>query len=178
MRSALAMMDFLQGKWLGHPIHPILVHIPTALWPAALVFDLLSRLGIGGNAMVRTSAYAILLGLVVAVAAVAPGIADWSGIKRERPAWKIGLIHMLLNIAGIVLWAINLALRWGSRDDAAMVGAGPLLLSVIGTLLLLVSGYLGGRLVYGYGISVARISKEKWRRIAEAGGARVPSEEG
>ena len=172
------MIDFLQGKWLGHPIHPILVHIPTALWPAALVFDLLSRLGIGGNAMVRTSTYAILVGLIVAVAAVAPGIADWSGINRERPAWKLGLIHMLLNLAGIVLWAVNLALRWGSHDQAEMVGTVPLLLSLLGTVLLLASGYLGGRLVYDYGISVARISKEKWRRDAEAGGARVPSGEG
>ena len=171
------MMDFLQGKWLGHPLHPILVHVPTALWPAALIFDILSRLGVGGNAMVRTSTYAILVGLVIAVAAVPPGIADWSGIKRDRPAWKIGLVHMILNIGVIILWTVNLILRWGSVADAEAVGTIPLLLSAAATLVLLVSGYLGGRLVYDYGISVARISKEKWRRVAEAGGARVPSSE-
>jgi uncharacterized membrane protein len=171
------MMDFLQGKWLGHPLHPILVHIPTALWPAALVFDLLSWFGVGGNALVRTATYAILAGLVVAVAAAPTGIADWSGIKRKRPAWKIGLIHMLLNLAVIIVWAINLYLRWGTRDVADQVGTIPLLLSIVGTLVLLVSGYLGGRLVYDYGISVARNSKEEWRRIAEAGGARLPAPE-
>ena len=171
------MMDFLQGKWLGHPLHPILVHVPTALWPAALVFDLLSRFGVGGNAMVRTGTYAILVGLVVAVAAVPPGIADWSGIKRDRPAWKIGLVHMILNVGVIILWTVNLFLRWRSVDDAEAVGTIPLLLSAAATLVLLVSGYLGGRLVYDYGISVARISKEKWRRVAEAGGAKVPSPE-
>ena len=171
------MMDFLQGKWLGHPLHPILVHVPTALWPAALVFDILSRVGVGGNAMVRTGTYAILVGLVVAVAAVPPGIADWSGIKRDRPAWKIGLVHMILNVGVIILWTVNLILRWGSVADAETVGTIPLLLSAAATLVLLVSGYLGGRLVYDYGISVARISKEKWRRIAEAGGAKVPSPE-
>ena len=171
------MMDFLQGKRLGHPLHPILVHVPTALWPAALVFDLLSRFGVGGNAMVRTASYAILVGLVVAVAAVPAGIADWSGIKRERPAWKIGLVHMILNVGVIILWTVNLILRWESVDDAQAVDTIPLLLSVAATLVLLVSGYLGGRLVYEYGISVARNSKEKWRRIAEAGGAKVPSPE-
>jgi uncharacterized membrane protein len=173
------MMDLLQGKWLGHPLHPILVHIPVALWPAAFVFDLLSRFGVGGNAMVlfRTSTYAILVGLVVAVPAVATGIADWSGIKRERPAWKIGLIHMLLNIGVVLLQVVNLTLRWGSQDQAAAVGTTPLLLSAAATLGLLVSGYLGGRLVYDYGISVARLSKEKWRRAAEAGGARLPKAE-
>jgi uncharacterized membrane protein len=111
------------------------------------------------------------------VAAVPPGIADWSGIKRDRPAWKIGLVHMILNVGVIILWTVNLFLRWGSVDDAEAVGTIPLLLSAAATLVLLISGYLGGRLVYDYGISVARNSKEKWRRIAEAGGARVPSPE-
>jgi uncharacterized membrane protein len=176
-RSAAAMTDFLQGKWLKHPRHPILVHVPTALWPAALGFDLLSRFGVGGNAMVRTSFYAILLGLVAAVAAMPPGIADWSGIKRGRPAWAIGLVHMVLNVAVTILWAVNLILRWDGLDGAHAVGTGPLVLSVVGMAVLLVAGYLGGRMVYDYGISVARLSKEEWRRVAEAGGARLPEPE-
>jgi uncharacterized membrane protein len=171
------MMGFLQGKWLGHPLHPILVHVPTALWPAALVFDLLSRFGVGGNAMVRTSTYAILVGLIVALAAIPAGIADWSGIKRDRPAWRIGLVHMLLNLGVILIQIVNLWLRWDSTTAAVSVGTIPLLLSAVATLVLLVSGYLGGRLVYDYGISVARLSKEKWRQVAAAGGARLPEAE-
>jgi hypothetical protein len=31
-------------------------------------------------------------------------------------------------------------------------------------------------MVYDYGISVARMSKKKWRKIAEAGGANLPQE--
>ena len=34
----------LQGKWLGHPLHPALVHLPTGLFPAALLFDVIGRL--------------------------------------------------------------------------------------------------------------------------------------
>jgi hypothetical protein len=37
----------------------------------------------------------------------------------------------------------------------------------------LVSGYLGGRMVFAYGVSVARLSKDKWRKIAEEGGSRT-----
>jgi hypothetical protein len=51
-------------------------------------------------------------------------------------------------------------------------------LSALATLLLLGSGYLGGRMIYAYGISVARLSKKKWRKIAQAGGAVVPPQEG
>jgi hypothetical protein len=40
-----------------------------------------------------------------------------------------------------------------------------------------VSGYLGGRMVYAYGISIARQSKKEWRERAEKGGARVGHEQ-
>src|SRR5207248_414314 len=57
-------LDLLKGKWLGHPLHPIIVHVPMAMWPSALIFDLLSQWQIGGNAMVRLAFYAIIFGLV------------------------------------------------------------------------------------------------------------------
>jgi uncharacterized membrane protein len=75
-----------------------------------------------------------------------------------------------------VLFAINLGLRAQTFREATKVAGTPLLLSVVGTALLVGSAYLGGLMVYEYGISVARMSKKKWREIAEAGGANVPPE--
>src|SRR5688572_10690449 len=46
-----AMKEFLQGKWLGHPLHAALVHLPMALWPAAAVFDVLAAMNIGGSGL-------------------------------------------------------------------------------------------------------------------------------
>jgi uncharacterized membrane protein len=170
------LLNILKGKWLGHPLHPILVHVPMAMWPGALIFDLLSQRNIGGNACVRLSFYAIFFGLAASLLAALTGLIDWTGIKKEKPAWKIGLYHMALNLVVIVLFAINLGLRWPTFRDATKVAATPLLLSAIGTALLIGSAYLGGTMVYEYGISVARMSKLKWRKIAEAGGANVPPE--
>ncbi|HEY9510529.1 MAG TPA: DUF2231 domain-containing protein [Verrucomicrobiae bacterium] len=171
-----ALIDFLKGKWLGHPLHPILVHVPVALWPGALIFDLLSRGHIGGNAMVRLSFYAIAVGLAGALLAVPTGLVDWTGIKKEKPAWKIGLYHLALNLVVALLFAINLGLRVATFREATEVLPIPTLLSAIGTVLLIVSSYLGGLMVYEHGISVARQSKKKWRKLAEAGGANVPPE--
>jgi hypothetical protein len=42
---------------------------------------------------------------------------------------------------------------------------------------LFVSGYLGGRMAFEHGVGVARMSKKKWRAIAEAGHARLPAQE-
>ncbi len=172
------MKDFLQGKWLKHPLHPVLVHVPTALWPAALLFDMLANLGIGGNALVQTSFYAILFGLVSAAAAILPGLADWVDIKPDKPARKIGIYHMVMNLVIGAMWAVNLFLRWDTFATATAVPAIPFTLSIVATLLLFVSGYLGGLMIYDHGINIARHSKKKWRRIAEHGGARVPQEKG
>jgi len=170
------LLDILKGKWLGHPLHPIIVHLPMAMWPGALIFDLLSKWQIGGNAMVRLSFYAISFGLVASLLAVPTGVVDWTGIKKEKPAWKIGLYHMILNLLVALLFAINLGLRMQTFREATEVAGAPLVLSVIGTGLLIGSAYLGGRMTYHYGISVARMSKDEWREIAEAGGANLPPE--
>jgi uncharacterized membrane protein len=84
---------------------------------------------------------------------------------------------MILNLVVSVLWIVSLALRFESFQTATTVPAGLVWLSTLATVLLLVSGYLGGRMIYAYGISVARLSKDKWRKIAERGGAAVPTED-
>ncbi len=172
----MSMIDFLQGKWLRHPLHPALVHIPTALWPAAWLFDLLSQLR-ADNLFVQLAFYSGLLGLVVALAAIPTGFADWTDIRPEKPAWKLGLYHMILNAFVTVLWGLNLWLRRGSFETDVSVPSGLFLLSSAATVLLLISGYLGGRMIYAYGINVARLSKTEWRKIAKQGGAAVPPEE-
>jgi uncharacterized membrane protein len=173
------MKEFLQGRWMGHPLHALLVHVPTAVWPAAMIMDLLALAGVSPEALAATSYYAILFGLVVAVLAVPAGLADWIDIKPTNPARKLGLYHMGLNLTIAVLWALSLAWRASLPEGSAVpVPVGAVVLGMLANALLLVSGYLGGRMVYAYGISVARApqAKTKWRQAAEAGGARLPKE--
>ncbi len=172
-----ALINFLKGKWLKHPLHPLLAHIPVAAWPGALLFDALSQGRIGGNAMVRLSFFSIAFGLAVTLLAVPTGLVDWMGIKKEKPAWKLGLYHMSLNLLVALLFAVNLGLRVGTFQRAETVQAVPLIFSAVGTVLLFISAYLGGLMVYDQGIAVARQSKKKWRRLAEISGANLPAQE-
>ena len=171
-----SLKDILQGKPLGHPLHPAVVHVPTALWPASLVFDGLTRAGVGGNALVQTSFYCIAFGLLAVLIAVPSGLADFSEIKPGKPARKIGVYHMLLNGVVAALFAINLASRWDHFRTAERVTTTQLTLSAIGVAILIVSGYLGGRMVFEHGTGVARMSEKKWRAVAEAGKANLPPE--
>lgn len=170
----MGIKDFLQGKWMGHPLHPILVHVPMGLWPAALVADLFSFAGGGGNAVVHFSAYAILLGLLSAIVSIPAGWADWSGIKREKPAWKLGVYHMTINAAATMIWLGNFVLRLPGLQEAERVTALQLALSILGVAVLVVGAWFGKRMVFDQGTSVARQSKKKWRKIAEEGKSALP----
>jgi uncharacterized membrane protein len=171
-----AIKDFFQGKWLGHPLHPALVHIPAGLWPAALVFDLIAFFRPGNNAVVQTAYGCLVVGIVVAALAAPTGLADWSDIRKEKPARKIGLIHMALNSVVLVLLILTVALRTPDFRTAETVTFWQLLLNLAANGVLAVSGYLGGRMVYEHGIGVARQSKHEWREAAIRGNANVPAE--
>ena len=164
-------------KPLKFPLHSLVVHIPVGLWSAALLFDLLNRLHAGGNTTVRLSFWSIALGLAGALVAVPTGVLDWGGVKKEKPAWKIGLYHMATNLVVTILFAINFGARLTTWKTAEMVSPLALFLSAAGTLLLFFGAYLGGRMIYDHGVGVARGSKEKWRKIAEKGGAALPDQQ-
>jgi uncharacterized membrane protein len=172
----MKLLDILQGKWLGHPLHPAIVHVPVGLWPMATLIDLVIFFGAGGDTLARLSFYAVVVGLAAALLAVPTGLADWAPIKKEKPAWKLGLYHLVLNLAAAACWVINAVLRYQAFGQPEVMTGPILATSVAGTLLVLIGGYLGSRLVFAYGVSVARQSKKKWRAIAVAGGAKLPEE--
>lgn len=143
------MKSILQGKGLGHPLHPAIAHLPASLWSAVPVFDLLALRGVGGDAMPRTAFLAILAGVIVALLAIPTGLVDYSEIKPGGPAKKIGRTHRILNLALAGLWAVNLLLRIPLAIDGRAPSPALAALSAAGVLVLAVSGYLEGRMVHG-----------------------------
>ncbi len=158
------------------PYHAVVVHVPVGAWTFAFIFDLLTWMDMVGNTLVRLSFFSIILGLALALVAVPTGVLDWGGVKPDKPAWKTGLYHMAMNLFVTVLFAINLGVRLADWREAERVELLPLVLSAIGTVLLLISAWLGGRMVFHHGVSVARGSKEKWKKMAVKGGSHVPAD--
>jgi uncharacterized membrane protein len=131
----------------GHPIHTILIPLPVGLWLFALVADVVALQTSDSNWRV-VAYYCIAGGLVGALLAAVFGLVDLLGIRDPEPR-RIGFIHMALNLVAVAVFAFNFYLRWNSVD-----GSGPWLLTLVGVLLLAVSGWLGGELVHRYGVSV------------------------
>src|SRR4051794_27105957 len=105
------MKDFLQGKPLGHPLHPLLVHFPVGLFTISLLFDLATVFVDAGNTGVRAAFYTMVVGLVMAMLAAIPGLVDWSDIRGDHPAKKPATTHMWLNISVVVLYVVNVLTR-------------------------------------------------------------------
>jgi len=149
------MKELLQGRFLRHPLHPILVHFPIGLWVLSLVLDLFTVILGPNNSLVRAALYAMVGGTGMAVLAALPGLVDWADIRADHPAKKPATYHMWLNIAAVIVYAFNIALRFGALEENRTPGI-ELLLSIIGVAIILASGYLGGMIVYDDGIAVGR----------------------
>jgi uncharacterized membrane protein len=136
----------------GHPFHPILVTVPIGAWVSSLVFDLGSHVVDDPAFLAKGSVWLIAIGVIGALAAALVGFLDLFAIPGGTGAFRTALVHMSLNLAITVSYAVNFL--WRSDDDGA-VPLGPLLLSAVSLVALAVSGYLGGKLAYHYGVRVA-----------------------
>ncbi len=135
---------------MAHPLHPALVHFPVACWSLSTFGDLAS-LALRDDRVWLVSGVLLVLGLVTALAAMTAGLYELMKIKEETPAMEIANWHMYLVVAAWVLYGAALYLRLNGTalmpPDHIAIG-----LSVSGFVLLCVAGWLGGTLVYGYGI--------------------------
>src|SRR5438067_8192036 len=152
------LKDFLEGKPLRHPIHPMLVHFPIGLFILSLLLDLASLAFPSVPELVRDSFYAMLLGIITALIAAVPGLVDYTDIRSDHPGKRIATTHLTLNLIAVGLYGINLGVRSSSLNQL-QTPIGPLVLSLVGIVILFVSGYLGGHLIYAEGISVGHYKR-------------------
>ncbi|MCM6772711.1 DUF2231 domain-containing protein [Nocardia sp. CDC159] len=139
----------------GHPFHPILVTVPIGAWMASLVFDLGSLVVGDPDFLARGALWLIAIGVLGALAAAVVGFLDLIAIPTGTRAFRTGLVHMSLNLAVTVAFAIDFLWRGSGDGPHGPVAAGPLALSIVSLAALAVSGYLGGKLAYRYGVRVA-----------------------
>jgi uncharacterized membrane protein len=138
----------------GHPIHPMLIPFPLALWTTSFVADVIWVFW-RAPSLLLISKFLLAAGCLGALAAAIPGIIDWAAIKNSKVK-KIANWHARLNIIALIVFATSLYLRM--KVGAPLVNYGlriPFLLSLLGVILISISGWLGGKLSFEYGVGVA-----------------------
>ncbi|TQM33489.1 DUF2231 domain-containing protein [Nocardia bhagyanarayanae] len=155
MRQAKHPVSAALAGPYGHPFHPILVTVPIGAWLASVVFDIGSHAVDDPAFLARGAQWLIAIGVLGALAAATVGFLDLFAIPTGTPAFRIGLIHMGLNLGVTAAFALSFWWRTSGTGVDDPVAAGPLTLSILAMLVLTVSGYLGGKLAYHYGVRVA-----------------------
>lgn len=136
-----------RAKIAHHPIHPMLIVFPIGLW--IFSFVCYSVFMLGGPEVWRVVAiYAMGGGIIGAALAAVPGMIDLFSMNPSK-ARSVGIWHMLINVSVLTLFAVAFFLHIGGYSDDAVT----YVISAIAVLLLLVSGWLGGELVYVYGVA-------------------------
>jgi uncharacterized membrane protein len=138
----------------GHPVHPILIPFPIALWSTSFATDIVFYF-FRNTSLALISKFMLAAGCLGALAAAVPGIIDWLSI-RDAGVKRIANWHARLNIIALIVFAISLYLRM--RIGAHWVDYHlriPFLVSFVGVILISISGWLGGELAYRHGVGVA-----------------------
>jgi uncharacterized membrane protein len=137
----------------GHPFHPIFVTIPIGAWTASLVFDIAALAGDREAVFAEGAFWLLVIGIAGAAVAALFGLLDLLTIPSGTTARTTALAHMALNSVAILVFVIGVVLRGGDgRDDVTTTHV---VLTVLGLAIVGVSGWLGGKLSYHYGVRVA-----------------------
>jgi nitrite reductase/ring-hydroxylating ferredoxin subunit/uncharacterized membrane protein len=147
--EAQKLRNFLNGTWLGEPLHVVLTDLPIGAWTAAMFFDFLDLI-VDRHEFALAADVSIGLGLAGAGGAALTGLTDWSDV--DPPARRLGLIHGLLNVGGTALFAISLLLRSKKCRRSGRAT------SVLGFAVMSYAAHLGGNLVYEHRVGVDRTS--------------------
>lgn len=148
------MSAALAGPY-GHPFHPILVTVPIGAWVCSLVFDIGSQFVDQPGFLNQGSEWLIAIGVLGALVAASVGLLDFFTIPTGTSAYRTAVVHLTLNLSITAAYVVNFLWRHGTYERPDAVGGGPLALAVVSLAALGVSGYLGGKLAYRYGVRVA-----------------------
>jgi uncharacterized membrane protein len=133
----------------GHPIHPMLVPIAIGGFVISFASDLICLAG-GSPAVWNPVAYYTMVGGILgALAAAVPGLLDLLSLP-PGPIKRTAITHMSVNLLVVAIYVCNAWMRHGNPQDLKV----PMVLSAVTVLMLLYSGWLGGKMVYEAGVGV------------------------
>jgi nitrite reductase/ring-hydroxylating ferredoxin subunit len=156
-RPITPIRDFLNGKWLGHPVHPAVTDVPIGALLVVILLDL--------TGAVDPAFWALVLALLTLLASAVTGLADYSdtdGTARTRAT-----LHGSLMVVGSTVTLVSLLLRaTAAGHDGGTVAVA---LAIVGFLILAAGAYVGGDVVFVLGNMVSRHAFRgpgtKWIRL-------------
>jgi nitrite reductase/ring-hydroxylating ferredoxin subunit/uncharacterized membrane protein len=144
-RPGKLLQDLLNGSYLGHSLHPVVVDVVIGGATAAVLLQVLTWLGV---ADLRVAILWILaLTWLAGLSAILTGLTDFKDTATGDERHVVGL-HGLINIIATVLFIAAFIFLLGEADLLAGV------LLLVAYLVVGVGGFIGGHVVFKYGYMV------------------------
>jgi uncharacterized membrane protein len=158
-------LSYLLKGLPGHPLHPPLTDATIGIYTVATAFGLLSVLGVSDHNTATAWWLALVVALVVTVPTALAGFVDWLGINWGTPLWRTATLHMFAMLTATVFFLLAAIFGHGGYVDGE-VTAGSLILTLVGFGVLTLGGWLGGTIVFVYGMRVLNLVEEPATRAA------------
>jgi uncharacterized membrane protein len=153
---------------MGAPMHPIFVHFTIALTASSLIFDALgfffnkaSLTAAGGWTLVGSTLMTLITLSTGLTSSTRAPVEEGEARSFLRAHMALGLIFYGL-LVSVTLWRLSI---W---QDGVGVTWLYLATMAIVSLVMTVQGYLGGELVYRYGVEVEQAYRELPEREGES----------
>ena len=154
MRLLLAL---LRGP-KGHPVHPPFTDATIGAYTVAAILGIFAFAGVSTGRTTTGWWLAVLVALCLTVPTALTGFVDWLQITWWTPLWRVATAHMAANLVAGALFLAALLVGHGDYT-AGSLGAGPFALTVVGFTMLTLGGWLGGTIVFVYGMRVLGIAE-------------------
>jgi nitrite reductase/ring-hydroxylating ferredoxin subunit/uncharacterized membrane protein len=141
------LQDFLNGTWLGHSLHAVLVDVVIGGATVAVVLDLL-RVIFGVTGLEDATTWTVGLVFLSALGAAVTGLTDYKDTSPNSAVRDVAGLHGLVNLVASVGFGISLWLRLVDAHDAGFW------VFLVSYLVVSVGGFIGGHIVFKYGYMV------------------------
>ena len=139
-------------KFLGHPIHVMLIHFPTALLPMDLVLSYLFY-RTGNESFGAAAFYCLMGGVALGLVAGITGLIDLVGIK-DKTTMAAALVHGAINLTAILVFSVFAYRGWKQYPAVAVPSMAVLVIKLLTVIFIFVGNYLGGRLIFKHHIAI------------------------
>jgi nitrite reductase/ring-hydroxylating ferredoxin subunit/uncharacterized membrane protein len=153
------LQDFLNGVWLGHSLHAVLVDVVVGGATAALLLDLL-RVVFGVEGMEIAATWVTGLVVLAALGAFVSGLTDFKDTATGDERNLAGM-HGLINIVGTVFLAVSLVARLSDGHDLGFW------MLLVGYAILSVGAFIGGHVVFKFGVMINHNDFPRAKRAKE-----------
>lgn len=159
----MASIPLLKG-FPGKPSHPPLTDAAIGAYTVGVAMLVLGAFGVEETQMAHGALLAIGGGLALTLPTALTGVLDWFDIEKGTPRRTVATVHLVVMVLATAMFAVTFLTHLDGYDDGTIDGY-VAFLGLLAEGLLTAGGYLGGTLVFHYGV---RVLKRRESGVADA----------